>query len=147
MSIYLHELRGEVSQGDIFDSLPIAYIRQNSVYHCQIDHLRSILLTYDCEYDKPSTQFVTIAAIFPLTEVPGDRQGNVRKNKVFSTFYLESDLSFQEAFVDFRYLGRLEKKIVTEQAQNGRRLLSLANDAQLALQEQLSAFFGYGRGR
>ncbi len=44
-------------------------------------------------------------------------------------------------------MRRLEKTIRVDQAQAGTRLVSLYDEAQLALQEQLSAFFGYGRGR
>ncbi len=87
--MYLKELRGEVSQGDVFDSLPFAYVTRD-VGSPLVDHARAILLTYDCEYDKPSTRFVTAAIVFRLSEVPTDRRGNVRKNRVFSTFYLAS---------------------------------------------------------
>ncbi len=106
-----------------------------------------MLITYDCEYDKPSTKLVMVAGVFALAEVPADRRGNVRKNKIFSTFYLEAADFLTESFVDFRYMGLLEKAVVAEEAQSGRRVISLNEEAQLALQEQLSAFFGYGRDR
>ena len=111
--MYFQELRGEVSQGDVFDSLPIAYIRQGAE-HSAVINTRAMLITYDCEYDKPSTKLVMIAGIFALAEVPADRRGNVRKNKVFSTFHLEATEMQQESFVDFRYMGLLEKGVVTE---------------------------------
>lgn len=145
--MYLQELRGEVSQGDIFDSLPLASLSQNAGIHVRVQNARVILLTYDCEYDKPSTKLLAVAEIFSLSEVPTERRGNIRKNQVFSTFYLAANAQFDEAFVDFRYISRIDKMIVTAQAQTGQRLVSLSDDAQLALQEQLSAFFGYGRGR
>ena len=144
--MFLQELRGEVSQGDVFDSLPIAYVCQE-VRRLTAVSTRALLLTYDCEYDKPSTKLVMVAGIFPLSEVPADKRGNVRKNKVFSTFFLEAFFLLEESFVDFRYMGLLEKAVVTEEAQARQRLASLSDEAQLALQEQLSAFFGYGRGR
>ena len=96
-------------------------------------------MTYDCEYDKPATKLVMTAGVFPLAEVPAERRGNVRKNKVFSTFYLQANENFDESFVDFRYMSLLDKTIVAEQAQAERRLFSLSDDAQLALQEQLSS--------
>ncbi len=55
--------------------------------HLAAINTRAILVTYDCEYDKPSTKLVMAAGVFPLAEVPSERKGNVRKNKVFSTFY------------------------------------------------------------
>ena len=145
--MYLNEIRGEVSQGDVFDSLPLAYVSQESAHQVLSENARAIVLTYDCEYDKPSTRFVMIAGVFPLAGVPTDRQGNIRRNRIFSTFYLSASTRFDESYVDFRYMGRLDKRLVAAQAQAGTRLLSLDDEAQLALQEQLSAFFGYGRGR
>ena len=142
--MYLQELRGEVSQGDIFDDLPIVYATQGGGRFASTA-VRSLIVTYDCEYDKPSTKLVMAAGIFSLADVPADRRGNVRKNKVFSTFYLEENAAFNEAFADFRYAGLLEKAIVATRAET--RLLSLSDAARLALQEQLSSFFGYGRGR
>ena len=144
--MYLQELRGEASQGDVFDCLPIAYVRQEARQTAVID-VRAMLITYDCEYDKLSTKLVMAAGIFLVAEVPADRRGNVRKNKVFSTFYLEATGMMEESFVDFRYMGLMEKEVVAEEMQTGRRTISLNDEAQLALQEQLSAFFGYGRGR
>ena len=54
--MYLQELRGEVSQDDIFERLPIAYA--TSVGRLESLDIRAILLTYDCEYDKPSTKLI-----------------------------------------------------------------------------------------
>ncbi len=145
--MYLNEIRGEVSQGDVFDSLPLAYVTQESAYQVHSENARAIILTYDCGYDKPSTRFVMVTGVFPLTGVPADRQGNIRRNKIFSTFYLSANTRFDESYVDFRYMGRLDKRLVADQAQANTRLISLDDEAQLALQEQLSAFFGDGRGR
>ena len=144
--MYLQELRGEVSQGDIFGSLPISYVRQEDKKPVLLT-IPAMLITYDCEYDKPATKLVLVAGVFPLAEVPINRQGNVRKNRVFSTFHLDKTTSQEEAFVDFRYIGLLEKTVVAQEAEAGNRRISLSDEAQLALQEQLSAFFGYGRSR
>jgi len=146
MMTYHLELRGEVSQGDVFESLPIVHVRQE-FRRLAVITTAAMLITYDCEYDKPSTKLVSAAGVFPLVDVPADRRGNVRKNKVFSTFYLAATDRLEESFVDFRYAGLLEKALVADEAQAGHRTTSLNDQAQLALQEQLSAFFGYGRGR
>lgn len=63
--------------------------------------------------------------------------GGTSAGKVFSTFYLEANAEFDEAFADFRYAGLLEKGIVATLA--GTRLFSLGDAARLALQEQLSS--------
>lgn len=97
----LQELRGEVSQGDILDDLPIVYATPGGGRFASTA-MRRLRVTYDCEYDKPSTKLVMAAGLFSLAGVPADRRGNVRKNKVFSTFSLEANAAFDEAFADFR---------------------------------------------
>ncbi len=61
--MYLQELRGEVSQGDVFDDLPIVYATQGGG-HFASTGMRSMPVTYDCEYDKPGTKLVMAAGIF-----------------------------------------------------------------------------------
>ncbi len=70
--------------------------------------MRSLLVTYDCEYDKPSTKLVMAAGIFSLADVPADRRGNVRKNKVFSTFYLEENAAWKRTQLLMRHLRTFE---------------------------------------
>lgn len=138
--MYLAELRGEVSQGDIFDSLPTVYI-QGVGLKPKVQNKRSTMLIYDCEYDKPRTTTVIIAEVWPLSDADPGSRGYIRQNRVFGAFYLEPYLDIiPESYVDFRTISRLEKSILEAQKQTGRRLVSLTDDSRLALQQQLSLF-------
>lgn len=62
--MYLFQLNEYVSQGDIFDDVPIACVRNESPTRAEvtdIKRVRMILLSHDCEYDKPSAHSVIVA--------------------------------------------------------------------------------------
>src|SRR5947209_4450563 len=112
MSMYVAHLRGEVSQGDIFDSLPTVYI-QGVAFKPKVRNARAMLLTHDCEYDKPRTTTVVIAEVWPLSDVDPGSRSYVRQNRVLSAFYLEPFTEiFPESYVDLRSMSRLEKSIL-----------------------------------
>ena len=142
--MYQNELSTEVSQGDIFTALPLVSAADTQE-QVQIQRVPAILLTQDCEYDKPSTVSVLIAAILPLSGVAAGSQGNVRKNRVASAFYLPSHSLLPESYVDIRVIGRISKNLIVAEAQVENRLLSLSEEARLALQRQIAGFFGYDR--
>lgn len=83
--MYLDTVRVEVSQGDIFESLPLTSAESGQAV---LRPARVMLLTQDCEYDKPSTVSVLVAEILPLLGVASGSRGNVRQNRVASAFYL-----------------------------------------------------------
>ena len=143
--MYLPQLRGEVSQGDIFDSLPTVYI-QGVGLRPKMRSMRAILLTHDCEYDKPKTTTVLIAEVWPLTDVDPGSRGYIVQNRVLAAFFLEAFADvLPESYVDFRSISRLEKGIVEAQSTEGKRLASLTVEARLALQRQLALFLGLDR--
>lgn len=143
--MYLTELRGEVSQGDIFGSLPTVYI-QGVGLKPKVRNARTMLLTHDCEYDKPRTTTVIIAEIWPLSDVDPGSRGHIQQNKVLGAFYLEPYTDVVPAsYVDLRSMSRLEKSILEAQKQVGGRLVSLTDDAKLALQRQMALFLGLNR--
>ena len=140
--MYLDKASAEVSQGDIFESLPLTSVEGGQAHMRQV---RAMLLTQDCEYDKPSNASVLIAEILPLSSVTSGSQGNVRRNRVASAFYLPPHADLPESYVDIRAIGRVEKSLIVAEAQRGTRLLSLTEEARLALQRQSAGFFGYDR--
>lgn len=140
--MYLEIASTEISQGDIFDSLPLA-VMEGTMAAVRMSCV--ILLTQDCEYDKPSTLSVLVAEIMPLSRIAVGSQGNVRRNRVASAFYLPAQESFPESYVDFRAMGRVEKSTIIAEADRGNRRLSLTEEARLALQQQVAGFFGYHR--
>ncbi len=141
--MYLEELSGEVSQGDIFERLPLAPVADGRGPG-EVRLVSAILLTQDCEYDKPSTASVLIAEVLPLSVIASGSQGNVRKNRVASAFHLPPHADLPESYVDLRTLSRVNKSLVAE-AQDENRLLSLTEEGRLALQRQIAGFFGYDR--
>lgn len=147
--MYERELRAEVSQGDILDQVPIPYVSLGSGAEqpsTRIVLARVMLLTHDCEYDKPNNDYVIVAAIRPLAEVATGSQGNVRQRKTRNTFYLEAlPMKVEESFVDFRRIDRIGKSVIKPLADSGRRIASITDDARAALQWQLAVFFGHGR--
>ncbi|MGI4789110.1 MAG: hypothetical protein ACRYFS_09695 [Janthinobacterium lividum] len=142
--MYLEEVSIEVSQGDVFVSLPLVSAADGSG-QTLIQRVHVILLTQDCEYDKPSTVSVLVAAVLPLSGVASGSQGNVRKNRVASAFYLPPHPLLPESYVDIRAIGRVAKILIAAEANNAGRMLSLTEEARLALQRQIAGFFGYDR--
>lgn len=142
--MYLEKPSAEVSQGDIFRSLPLTSVQEGEG-QAQVQHGPAILLTQDCEYDKPSTVSVLVAEVRLLSGIPAGSQGNVRRNRVASAFYLPPQADLPESYVDFRTIGRVAKRLAAEQASANGRLASLTEEARLALQRQLAGFFGYDR--
>lgn len=109
--------RAELSQGDIFELLPGAHISYPMTalfagpsaglyqaelhpYRDQFDdkngtpvmasckRTRAMLLTYDCEIDKPQIKNWTAAPVVPISFIPGPSHADIRKNKVFSLLHL-----------------------------------------------------------
>ncbi len=142
--MYLEKLSAEISQGDIFESLPLVLV-EDGQEQSKIRRVPAILLTRDCEYDKPSTASVLVAEILLLSNVALGSQGNVHRNRVASAFYLPAHADFPESYVDFRTLSRIAKSIIADEAQCVNRLVSLTEEARLALQRQIAGFFGYDR--
>lgn len=147
--LYLPALREEISQGDIFDGLIYQYVYQESsapepVIRSRV--IQAMLITADCEFDKPSSAYVYLGEVRPLSEISVGTRGNVRSRRVFYTFPLEPHDNFlEECYVDFRRILRFDKSRLAASHLNQQRLLSLTDTARTALQEQLSVFFGLAR--
>lgn len=149
--MYLAELREEVSQGDIFQDLVYQYITQDAQDpepRILSRVLRAMLLTYDCEYDKRDAAFVYVGELRPLEEISASTRGHVRSRRVLNTFSLETHERLPEEFyVDFRRILRLTKSAVAQSSLSGNRVVSLSDTSRLALQQQMSLFFGFERDR
>ena len=147
--MYLAALREEVSQGDIFDGLLYQYVYQEpSAPEPTIRSrvIRAMLITADCEYDKPNSAYVYLGEVRPLSEISLGTQGNVRSRRVFYTFPLEPHPRLpEESYVDFRRILRFDKNLIAADNLNQQRSLSLTDIARTALQEQVSLFFGLAR--
>jgi len=147
--MYLPSLREEVSQGDVFDALAYRYVYQRPDApepEIMVRVIRAMLLTADCEYDKPISAIVYVGEVRLMSEISPSTVGNVRAHKTYYAFPLEAHGSgLEESYVDFRRIFRFDKNLIAASASASGRILSLNDTARLALQEQLSLFFGLER--
>ena len=147
--MYLTALREKVSQGDIFQSLVYRYVYQETQASDPMIRsrlIRAMLLTYDCEYDKPEAAYVYMAELRLLEEISKSTRGNVRSRRVFNAFPLEtSSLLLDEYYVDFRRILRFDKTVIAESDLASNRVISITDTSRLALQQQMSVFFGFER--
>jgi hypothetical protein len=85
---------------------------------------RAILLSHDCEIDKPTTQNWIVSPIVPISEIPGPKHSDVRKNKIFHLVHLPAHRNvLDESVIVLNQVTTLEKEFVT----SARRVLSLSD--------------------
>jgi len=78
---------------------------------------RAILITWDCENEKPKRNWL-VCPVQPLAQLPKSDQIQVKKNKVLSTLYLpEYRDILPDSFVNFNHISTLDRNLV----QHGRR--------------------------
>ena len=132
--MYEPQLRLEISQGDIFDAVPIPYVSQHpetGTFVTEVRLVRAMMLTHDCEFDKPQNGWVIMAEVRPLAEIAQGSHGHIRAYKAFNTFYLaEHHASITESYVNFRSIDRLNKSMLGQMP----KIASLTDKARLSLQ-------------
>ncbi len=103
------------------------------------DFTRAVLLTYDCEIDKPSTKQLTLAMVRPLDpSMSFQSRQIIRENRKMSTLYLPADgNNLSESLVDFIRISVVFK----EGLQAAPRLTRLSDQARQAMLFQLIRFF------
>jgi hypothetical protein len=91
---------------------------------------RTMLLTYDCEIDKPKS-LRTIALVRPLDpKMPQVDRDKVRNNQKLAFFYLPAqDGMLPECYVDFRRVSTISPEWVDR----GKKLASLHETARQAM--------------
>lgn len=104
-----------LEQGEILDPLHPPDKSSGLQVVARCDFTRAILLTYDCEIDKPATKHLTVALIRPLdSSMPAQSRQIIRENRKLSTFYLPShDESLGESLVDFMRVSTISKELLT----------------------------------
>jgi hypothetical protein len=156
----LYELpRAEISQGDILARLPNAHLvpplqglfaradgamaveseshpdfndkGQQVIASCK--RARALLLTYDCEIDKPQVQNWIVLPVVPLSIIPGGAHNDITKNKVFSFLYLPR---FRDAFEDSVVVLNHSTTLDREFVKATPRILSLSDLGRKALYTQ-----------
>lgn len=150
----------KISQGDILEKLPTAYLvpplqalfaradglmgveaeehpdfndrhGQSIVATCK--RAKALLLTRDCEIDKPKVKHWVVAPIVPLSLIPGSSHGDAKKNKIFSLLYLPSYRDvLEESVLVLNYPTTLSKDFV----ESAKRILSFSDLGRKALYAQ-----------
>lgn len=136
--MFLPELRDEISQGDIFDAVPVAEqgVLPDGTTLCSV-----VLLSHDCEFDKPSVSHVLVARTYPLTAAGRPLWGDIRAGRALNTMFLDGVEDREEGFVNFRYIHRIPKVELLEAASGGRRVASMSDDGRAALLAYMFRFF------
>jgi hypothetical protein len=102
-----YEIISSVSQATGQPTAPL-------VVAARCDYTRAVLLTFDCEIDKPSTKWLTFALVRPLPpNMPEADQLTIRENRKFAFFFLppnEDEAPID--YVDFRRLGSVNVDLV-----------------------------------
>ena len=103
----------------------------------------AVLLTQDCELDKPRAMY-TFAAIRPIKEsaLPDDIE-EIRNRLKYRAFYLREQVgTFEQACVDFGRLTTVSKEALLA----SERHLSMTDDIRDALREDFIEFMTNDRG-
>lgn len=115
--IYHYSPEEKLSQGDIIRHVKVVVnIRDDKTLQPKHDTSNIIILSRDCEIDKPpraevGTNSVLVARVIPLAAIEKGLQGNIRRNRVFSAFYLPKHEEFmdEECYVDWRTFQQIDK--------------------------------------
>jgi hypothetical protein len=141
--LYAPSLSEQVSQGDVFRQVADARVEvSGEETRIVTGRSPSILLSFDCEYDKPRVDFVLIARVRPLAEVSRETAGNIRAGRMCAAFYLpRHSTDLPDSFVDLYHIVPVSKAEVQRLSDEGQRIASLSDDARLALQRQIAIYF------
>jgi len=94
---------------------------------------RAILLSHDCEIDKPRIENWIVSPIVPMSEIPGPSHADARKNKIFHFVHLPAHREIlEESVIVLNQVTTLEKIFVT----SALRVLSLSDIGRRALYAQ-----------
>lgn len=140
----------EFSQGDIFETAPHIFLdpplvalhqSEETVYKSDSEPFSSfdqngqqiiakckrtttILLTPDCEIDKPIVRYWHICPIVPLSRLKGNVHGDVKRNRVYSRFFLPANGTIlPDSFIDFNQLSTVNSDLLKA----AKRVLSLSD--------------------
>ena len=132
--MYREALREEISQGDVFSRIPFVEADEEN-------ERRVVLLTHDCQFDKPNTIFVLTAWVRALVDLNEGTQANVRAGKVKSSIYLPETEQWSECFIDLTHIAPVRKATLIETAAAGGRIASMSDEGRAALAFRIAIFF------
>ena len=154
-TIYAPQPRESLSQGDILTDVSIAEP------HLGLDEgMRTVIvLSHDCEIDKPKNQTMIVAAVVPLAQFPSEQHDSIRSGAMLSVFYLadpptlaiDSCVDFRRTFrTSFVSVGATEFRLIEDKRQRilpttNTRILSLSDFGIAALHGRIVGFYTRSR--
>lgn len=132
--MYESELRDQLSQGDLFRDVLIS---EGVGEHQQSWNRRVMVLSHDCEIDKPTCTSPLVVAVRALDDFPEEHRGLIRENRLYNGMYLEPGNGIEEGFADFRFIHRMRREDLAEP----KKLASLTQEAREAMPAYLWRFF------
>ena len=161
MAVDLYEKpRPDISQGDILELLPHVSLSnplfalrkeaetifratsepydtfddkggQDVIATCK--RARAILITHDCEIDKPQVTHWLVCPVVPATRLRPENLDRLKRNRIYSMLYLPRlGDTLVESFVDFNHISTLDPEYV----RNGKRVTSLSDTGRRSLYVQ-----------
>jgi len=152
--------RADFSQGDIIESVPHLYLhgpllaaqkeaetiyrvkgepfpsfddKQGQTILASCKRQRALLLTHDCEIDKPQTNRWLVCPVVPVVLLAPETRDRARRNRIFSMLHLPAYRDrLPESFVDFNQISTIDRALVSGAA----RLVSLSDIGRRALYGQ-----------
>ena len=152
MSLELYEQpKQEFSQGDILDVAPHVFLdppllalhpAEENRYRVEAEpfskfddsagqsiaakckRTKAIVLTHDCEIDKPQIVRWHLCPVVPLSKLKPENQDLVRRNRIYSMFFLPRNAdALLDSFVDFSHISTVGMDFI----KTGTRILSLSD--------------------
>ena len=136
---------GELSQGDILRGIHvITENRGTEGTEVKSGTSNIIVISQNCEIDKAikrSSAPLSVASVVSLETVPKGEQGNIRKYKVLSMFYLPDGEGLPlECYIDWRTLQPVDYAALLV-ARKSSYVCSLTGDMLKAAQERFWDFY------
>ena len=132
--------RADLSQGDICDGVAVCIPDGGQ---CAARQARVIVLSHDCELDKPNErgQFALAAEVRRADEIPKGTWLNIVAGNGWNALYLPGGAAFGDAFIDFGRIHRVQRAALDGAVTYGRRLASLTDSAREAVVYALTSYF------
>jgi hypothetical protein len=136
--LYALAPQSALSQGDILSDVPVIELVGDIVSPRLATF---VVLTHDCEIDKPSAESVICAPARSMAETPGGLAGDIRSGRVLRAMHLPATGALTESFIDFALIQRVSKLVLEDAIADGRRVAAMSDDGRKALTVNLFRYF------
>lgn len=137
--IFSTALPAELCQGDVFTEITI-HDGVQGVLHPVACHV--VVLTNDCDIDKPDTKVLTVVRVRSLSDVNAGLAGNIQRGRVEAAWALPAQERLPLSFVDFRFIERVLREELYDAMRANRRVASMTEEGRAAMIGRLHAFLG-----